>query len=99
MYTGLRSILRQECHSKFKRLPTNSEMAETQLPEHSGRSGLDHENGLSREVPGVYDLYLSTGVVERYRREPTYYGGWDILKNCTAYICDYRPTLMQYYSN
>ena len=33
-------------------------MAETQRPEHSARSGLDHENGPSRGVPRVYVLCL-----------------------------------------
>ena len=60
-------------------------MAETQLPEYSGGSGLDNENGLPRGVPRVYKLRLSTGAVERYRRESTCCGGWVILKNCTTY--------------
>ena len=60
-------------------------MAETQLPEYSGGSGLDNENGLPRGVPRVYELRLSTGAVERYRRESTCCGGWVILENCTAY--------------
>ena len=55
------------CHRKA--------MAETQLPEHSGGSGLDHENGLSGEVPRLYELRLSIGVVERYRRFSTCCGG------------------------
>ena len=36
-------------------------MAETQLPEHSGKSGLGHENGLSRGVPRVDELCLICG--------------------------------------
>ena len=41
-------------------------MADTQVLEHSGGSGLDHENRL---VPRVCELCFSTVAVERYRRE------------------------------
>ena len=45
------------------------QIADTQLLEHPGRSGLDHENRLLWRVPRVCELPLSTVVVERYRRE------------------------------
>ena len=59
-------------------------MAETQLPEHSGGSGLDHENGPPRGVPRVCDLCLSTGAVAG--NQPAVAVGWVILKDCTAYV-------------
>ena len=44
-------------------------MAYTQLLEHSGGSGLDHENRLLWRVPCVRELCLPIVVVERYRLE------------------------------
>ena len=81
-----RYIFRKECHSTFTRLPSKTAIAETQVPEHPGGNGLDHENGLLWEVPSVYELCPSSGVDERYRRESTCCGGWVILKKCTAYV-------------
>ena len=59
-------------------------MTETQVPEHSGGSGLDHENGPPRGVPRVCDLCLSTGAVAG--NQPAVAVGWVILKDCTAYV-------------
>ena len=61
-------------------------MSETQLPEHSGGSGLDHDNALHRGVPLVYELCLSTGVAERHRRESTCCASWVILKITRALL-------------
>ena len=44
-------------------------MADTQLIEHSGGRGLDHENRLLWRVPRGCELCLSTVAVEHYRRE------------------------------
>ena len=44
-------------------------MADTQVLEHSGWSGLDHENRLLWRVPRVCELCLPTVAVELYRRE------------------------------
>ena len=43
-------------------------MADTQILEHSGGSGLDHENCLLWRVPHACELCLSTVAVDRYRR-------------------------------
>ena len=56
--TGVILNIQNGCH--------RTEMAETQLPEHSGGSRWDHENGLPRGVPRAYEFCLSTSVVERY---------------------------------
>ena len=44
-------------------------MADTQVLEHSGGSGLDHENRLLCRVPRMCELCLPTVIVECYRRE------------------------------
>ena len=63
-------ISRQECHSKSKRLPANSDDRKT-TSRALRKERVDHENGLSRGVPRGYELCLSSGVAERYRREST----------------------------
>ena len=60
-------------------------MAEKQVPEHSGGSGLDDLNGLPIGVPRVYELRPSTGAVQCYRRESNALWRLSYSENCAAY--------------
>ena len=54
----------------FEMRPTqHSNVCNTQVPEHSGGSGLDHESRLRWRVLHVRELCLSIVAVERYRQE------------------------------